>query len=130
MRNYIACSGHALLNIQSPKGGDGLKENSSLWALNLECNFSIVASERDSPFFIPYLNSVKSHQQSYTLAIDLAGYLLLSCGLFLQVDSFDCQVHNLQVNLLQAGEFAGKTEIHEAIPASIVTMHLRKRKYL
>eukprot|EP00770_Monocercomonoides_exilis_P006627 MONOS_6593.1-p1 / transcript=MONOS_6593.1 / gene=MONOS_6593 / organism=Monocercomonoides_exilis_PA203 / gene_product=unspecified product / transcript_product=unspecified product / location=Mono_scaffold00210:45498-53552(+) / protein_length=2684 / sequence_SO=supercontig / SO=protein_coding / is_pseudo=false len=121
MRNNIVCSDHALLNIQSLKGGDGLKENSSLWVLNLGCSLSGIASERASPFFIPQLHSVKSHQQGNTLAIDLAGSLLLPCGLSLQVDSFDGSVHNLQVYPLQAEEFAGETEIHTAIPASIVT---------
>ncbi|KAH7830486.1 uncharacterized protein MONOS_13365 [Monocercomonoides exilis] len=121
MRNNIVCSDHALLNIQSLKGGDGLKESSSLWVLNLGCNLSGIASERVSPFFIPQLASVKSHQQGNTLAIDLAGSLLLPCGLSLQVDSFDGSVHNLQVYPLQAEEFAGETEIHTAIPASIVT---------
>ncbi|KAH7830430.1 uncharacterized protein MONOS_10574 [Monocercomonoides exilis] len=121
MRNNIVCSDHAMLNIQSLKEGDGLKENSSLWVLNLGCNLSGIASERASPFFIPQLASVKSHQQGNALAIDLAGSLLLPCGLSLQVDSFDGSVHNLQVYPLQAEEFAGETEIHTAIPASIVT---------
>ncbi|KAH7830516.1 uncharacterized protein MONOS_11142 [Monocercomonoides exilis] len=121
MRNNIVCSDHALLNIQSLKGGDGLKENSSLWVLNLGCSLSGIVSERASPFFIPQLVSVKSHQQGNTLAIDLAGSLLLPCGLSLQVDSFDGSVHNLQVYPLQAEEFASETEIHTAIPASIVT---------
>ncbi|KAH7815808.1 uncharacterized protein MONOS_13251 [Monocercomonoides exilis] len=89
MRNNIVCSDHALLNIRSLKGGDGLKGNSSLWVLNLGCNLSGIVSERASPFFILQLASVKSHQQGNTLAIDLAGSLLLPCGLSLQVDSFD-----------------------------------------
>ncbi|KAH7830052.1 uncharacterized protein MONOS_9073 [Monocercomonoides exilis] len=121
MRNNIVCSDHALLNIQSLKGGDGLKENSSLWILNLGCNLSGIASERASPFFIPKLTSVKSYQQGNNLAINLAGSLLLPCDLSLQVDSFDGSVHNLQVYPLQPEEFAGETEIHTSIPVSIVT---------
>ncbi|KAH7830498.1 uncharacterized protein MONOS_10097 [Monocercomonoides exilis] len=120
-RRNIICSNSGVLDITSLKGGDGLKENSSLWVLNLGCSLSGIASERASPFFIPQLASVKSRQQGNTLAIDLAGSLLLPCGLSLQVDSFDGSVHNLQVYPLQAEEFAGEVEIHTAIPASIVT---------
>ncbi|KAH7822341.1 uncharacterized protein MONOS_12359 [Monocercomonoides exilis] len=121
VRSSTAYSGHALLFIQSLKGGNGLKENSSLWFLNLGCSLSGIASERVSPFFIPQLASVESHQQGSNLAIDLAGSLLLPCGLALHVDLFDGSVHNLQSYPLQAEEFAGETEIHTAIPASIVT---------
>ncbi|KAH7827874.1 uncharacterized protein MONOS_271 [Monocercomonoides exilis] len=96
MRNNIVCSDHALLNIQSLKGGDGLKEYSSLWVLSLGCSLSGITSERTSSFFIPQLHSVKSHQQGNTLAIDLACFLLLPCCLALQVDSFNDSIHKLR----------------------------------
>ncbi|KAH7832745.1 uncharacterized protein MONOS_16008 [Monocercomonoides exilis] len=96
MRNNIVCSDHALLNIQSLKGEDGLKENSSLWVLSLGCSLSGITSERASSFFIPQLHSVKSHQQGNTLAIDLACFLLLPCCLALQVDSFNDSIHKLR----------------------------------
>ncbi|KAH7831842.1 uncharacterized protein MONOS_1229 [Monocercomonoides exilis] len=121
IRNNIVCLDHALLNIQSLKDGDGFLPNTSMWISSSECTLEGLTSERASPFFIPQLASVKSHQQDNTLAIDLAGSLLLPCGLSLQVDSFDGSIHNLQVYPLQAEEFAGETEIHTAIPASIVT---------
>ncbi|KAH7824246.1 uncharacterized protein MONOS_169 [Monocercomonoides exilis] len=119
MGNNIICSDHALLDIQGLKGGDGLKENSSLLVLNLGCNLSGIASER--AFFIPQLSSVNSHQQGNTLVIDFAGSLLLPCGLSSQIDFFDGSVHNLLVHPLQAEEFAGETEIYTAIPETIVT---------
>ncbi|KAH7824020.1 uncharacterized protein MONOS_9266 [Monocercomonoides exilis] len=37
-------------------------------------------------------------------------------------------IHKLQVSPRLSEEFAGEIEIHAAIPASIISMHLRKRK--
>ncbi|KAH7816734.1 uncharacterized protein MONOS_10511 [Monocercomonoides exilis] len=92
-----------------------------MWIADDGYTFEGLASDRASMLFIPQLASVKSHQQGNALAIDLAGSLLLPCGLSLQVDLFDGSVHNLQVYHLQAEKFAGETEIHTAIPASFST---------
>ncbi|KAH7820187.1 uncharacterized protein MONOS_6066 [Monocercomonoides exilis] len=45
----------------------------------------------------------------------------LPCGFALQIDSSDGSIHNLQSYPLQSEEFAGETEFHTAIPASIIT---------
>eukprot|EP00770_Monocercomonoides_exilis_P002022 MONOS_2007.1-p1 / transcript=MONOS_2007.1 / gene=MONOS_2007 / organism=Monocercomonoides_exilis_PA203 / gene_product=unspecified product / transcript_product=unspecified product / location=Mono_scaffold00038:183701-184575(+) / protein_length=205 / sequence_SO=supercontig / SO=protein_coding / is_pseudo=false len=117
----------SMVDLQNCTGiGDGLKENSSLWVLDLGCSLSEIASERASPFFNPQLASVKSRQQGRNLLIDLAGSLLLLCGLSLQVNSFDGMIHMLQVYPHLSEEFAGEIEILEAIPSSIVTTRMKQ----
>ncbi|KAH7816868.1 uncharacterized protein MONOS_16384 [Monocercomonoides exilis] len=64
LRRNIICSDSGTLNVKSLKGEDGLKDNSSLWMLNEGCSFEGIASERDSSFFIPALESVEAKEEA------------------------------------------------------------------
>ncbi|KAH7830561.1 uncharacterized protein MONOS_1523 [Monocercomonoides exilis] len=59
LRRNIICSDSGTLNVMSLKGGDGLKDGSSLWMLNDGCSFEGIVSERDSSFFIPVLEKTE-----------------------------------------------------------------------
>ncbi|KAH7817682.1 uncharacterized protein MONOS_10844 [Monocercomonoides exilis] len=63
LRRNIICSDSGTLNVMSLKGGDGWKDNTSLWMLNDGCSFEGIASERDSSFFIPVLESVEAREK-------------------------------------------------------------------
>ncbi|KAH7817646.1 uncharacterized protein MONOS_12266 [Monocercomonoides exilis] len=63
LRRNIICSDSGTLNVRSLKGGDGLERNTSLWMLNEGCSFEGIASERDSSFFIPVLESVEAREK-------------------------------------------------------------------
>ncbi|KAH7820744.1 uncharacterized protein MONOS_5378 [Monocercomonoides exilis] len=83
LRRNIICSDSASITISSLKGGDGLKDNSSLWILNDGCTLGGIAGERESPFFIPKLESalvVGSEAEEYN-KIRFKGSLFLPCGL-------------------------------------------------
>ncbi|KAH7832217.1 uncharacterized protein MONOS_11439 [Monocercomonoides exilis] len=71
LRRNIICSDSGTLNVLSLKGGDGLKDNTSLWMLNDGCSFEGIASERDSSFFIPVLEKAEG---------SVAKDLISSCG--------------------------------------------------
>ncbi|KAH7820717.1 uncharacterized protein MONOS_14714 [Monocercomonoides exilis] len=83
LRRNIICSDSASITISSLKGGDGVKDNSSLWVLNDGCTLGGIAGERESPFFIPKLESalvVGSEAEEYN-KIRFKGSLFLPCGL-------------------------------------------------
>ncbi|KAH7819372.1 uncharacterized protein MONOS_16421 [Monocercomonoides exilis] len=56
-RRNIACSDGASLTLASLKGGDGAKDNTSLWMLDSGCTLAGIHHHRLSPFFIPTLHS-------------------------------------------------------------------------
>ncbi|KAH7821040.1 uncharacterized protein MONOS_14675 [Monocercomonoides exilis] len=85
VRRNIICSNSASLTISSLKGGDGVKDNSSLWILNEGCNFEGIISERSSPFFIPVLVSVEAKEMGEKVEIVFKGKELLPCDLSFMV---------------------------------------------
>ncbi|KAH7830240.1 uncharacterized protein MONOS_10748 [Monocercomonoides exilis] len=84
-RRNIICSDSGALNVMSLKGGDGVKDNSSLWILNEGCNFEGIVSERDSSLFIPVLEGVETKEVGEEVEIVFKGKLLLPCSLSVMV---------------------------------------------
>ncbi|KAH7818035.1 uncharacterized protein MONOS_15072 [Monocercomonoides exilis] len=85
LRRNIICSDSGTLNAMSLKGGDGAFPNSSLWMLNDGCSFEGIASERDSSFFIPVLESVEAKEEADRMKLIFKGMLLVPCNLSFSV---------------------------------------------
>ncbi|KAH7824999.1 uncharacterized protein MONOS_6794 [Monocercomonoides exilis] len=85
LRRNIICSDSGTLNVMSLKGGDGVKDNTSLWMLNEGCSFEGIASERDSSFFIPMLESVEAKEETNRMKLTFKGLLLVPCNLSFSV---------------------------------------------
>ncbi|KAH7815185.1 uncharacterized protein MONOS_8755 [Monocercomonoides exilis] len=88
-RRNIACSGNGTLNVVSLKGGDGVKDNTSLWILDGGCALSGIAGERESPFFLPTLDSVAVEEEAgggkEKAMLTFKGTLLLPCNLLFRI---------------------------------------------
>eukprot|EP00770_Monocercomonoides_exilis_P000084 MONOS_103.1-p1 / transcript=MONOS_103.1 / gene=MONOS_103 / organism=Monocercomonoides_exilis_PA203 / gene_product=unspecified product / transcript_product=unspecified product / location=Mono_scaffold00002:85661-93625(+) / protein_length=2654 / sequence_SO=supercontig / SO=protein_coding / is_pseudo=false len=87
LRRNIICSDSGALNVLSLKGGDGLKDNTSLWILNEGCTLGGIVSERDSSFFIPVLERVSSEEDEGEMKLTFTGSLLLPCNLSFEIIS-------------------------------------------
>eukprot|EP00770_Monocercomonoides_exilis_P016031 MONOS_15982.1-p1 / transcript=MONOS_15982.1 / gene=MONOS_15982 / organism=Monocercomonoides_exilis_PA203 / gene_product=unspecified product / transcript_product=unspecified product / location=Mono_scaffold01443:1243-8594(-) / protein_length=2335 / sequence_SO=supercontig / SO=protein_coding / is_pseudo=false len=85
MRRNVICSNSASLNMMSLKGGDGVKDDSSMWILNEGCLFEGIVSERVSPFFFPVLESVEAKEKGEEMKVVFKGKLLLPCNLSFMV---------------------------------------------
>ncbi|KAH7816254.1 uncharacterized protein MONOS_3034 [Monocercomonoides exilis] len=85
LRRNIICSNSGTLNVMSLKGGDGWKDNTSLWVLNDGCHFEGIVSERDSSFFIPALESVEAKEETDRMKLTFKGMLLVPCNLSFSV---------------------------------------------
>ncbi|KAH7826404.1 uncharacterized protein MONOS_4219fu4220 [Monocercomonoides exilis] len=86
IRRNIICSDSGTLNVMSLKGGDGLKDNSSLWILNEGCELGGMIEERASSFFIPVVEEARNETGSEgRTIITLSGRLLLPCNVSLKL---------------------------------------------
>ncbi|KAH7826652.1 uncharacterized protein MONOS_7373 [Monocercomonoides exilis] len=86
IRRNILCSDSGVLNVMSLKGGDGLKDDSSLWILNEGCELSGMMEERASPLFIPVVEEARNETASDgRTIITLTGRLLLPCNVSLKL---------------------------------------------
>eukprot|EP00770_Monocercomonoides_exilis_P011769 MONOS_11713.1-p1 / transcript=MONOS_11713.1 / gene=MONOS_11713 / organism=Monocercomonoides_exilis_PA203 / gene_product=unspecified product / transcript_product=unspecified product / location=Mono_scaffold00604:3-7610(-) / protein_length=2480 / sequence_SO=supercontig / SO=protein_coding / is_pseudo=false len=86
LRRNILCSDLGSLNVMSLKGGDGLKDNSSLWILDEGCELSGMMEERGSPLFIPVVEEARNETGSEgRTIITLSGRLLLPCDVWLKL---------------------------------------------
>ncbi|KAH7826397.1 uncharacterized protein MONOS_12916 [Monocercomonoides exilis] len=83
LRRNIICSDLGSLNVMSLKGGDGLKDSTSLWTLNEGCELSGMMEERASPLFIPVVEEARNETGSEgRTIITLSGRLLLPCDVW------------------------------------------------
>ncbi|KAH7828806.1 uncharacterized protein MONOS_16050 [Monocercomonoides exilis] len=85
LRRNIICSDSGILNVMSLKGGDGALPNTSMCILNEGCAFEGIASERDSSFFIPVLESVEAREETDKMKLTFKGMLLVPCNLSFSV---------------------------------------------
>ncbi|KAH7825731.1 uncharacterized protein MONOS_13060 [Monocercomonoides exilis] len=85
VRRNVVCEGNGSLSLTSLKGGDGWKDNSSLWILGSGCQLSGLSDNRPSELFIPSLESVKTEQKGEFTTLHFKGLLLLPCNLSFSV---------------------------------------------
>ncbi|KAH7821524.1 uncharacterized protein MONOS_4436 [Monocercomonoides exilis] len=109
VRRNIICSDSASLAISSLKGGDGLKDNSSLWILNDGCTLGGIAGERLSPFFIPKLEDVSVSENNRNVTVRFKGELFLPCDL-----SFRLIYKTGNVKLIETYQFDESSFISES----------------
>ncbi|KAH7831826.1 uncharacterized protein MONOS_6652 [Monocercomonoides exilis] len=119
-RNII-CSDSGTLNVMSLKGGDGVKDNTSLWILNEGCNFEGIASERASPFFIPVLESVEAKEVGEEVEIAFKGWELLPCDLSFMVVKQMGEEKQIEKNEFDDSGYVSEKEIEGRLPKETIT---------
>ncbi|KAH7820107.1 uncharacterized protein MONOS_2842 [Monocercomonoides exilis] len=133
LRRNIICSDSGTLNVMSLKGGDGLKDNTSLWMVNEGCSFEGIASERDSSFFIPVLESVEAKEERDRMKLTFKGLLLIPCNLSFAVvkrKGEEKEIENYEFNgngILSEREVEGsatKDLIHSCGDETEVSVHI------
>ncbi|KAH7826611.1 uncharacterized protein MONOS_2450 [Monocercomonoides exilis] len=120
-RRNVICTGNSELNVASVKGGDGLKDNSSLWILDEGCQLGGIASERGSSYFISILEEVKNTTQaSGSMDLIILGKLLLPCNLSLKISMKDGEVERIQTQKIEENECITENEVHSVISSDLV----------
>ncbi|KAH7821109.1 uncharacterized protein MONOS_13727 [Monocercomonoides exilis] len=121
VRRNIICSNSASLTISSLKGGDGVKENSSLWILNEGCNLEGIVSERASPFFIPVLESVEAKEVGEEVEIVFKGEELLPCDLSFMVVKQIGEEKQIEQHEFGESGYVSETEVEGRLPKEMIT---------
>ncbi|KAH7816418.1 uncharacterized protein MONOS_13690 [Monocercomonoides exilis] len=120
-RRNIICSDSASLNISSLKGGDGLKDNSSLWILNDGCTLGGIAAERSSPFFIPILEDVSVNENGSNIFIKFKGSLFVPCDLSFRLIFITGDVELVETYPFEEDSFVSETEVIGRIPSENIS---------
>ncbi|KAH7821076.1 uncharacterized protein MONOS_12905 [Monocercomonoides exilis] len=121
LRRNIICSDSGALNVVSLKGGDGVKDNSSLWILNEGCNFEGIISERASPFFIPVLESVETKEEGEEVEIVFKGKELLPCDLSFMVVRQMGEEKQIEKHEFDESGYVSETEVEGRQPKEMIT---------
>ncbi|KAH7823113.1 uncharacterized protein MONOS_17615 [Monocercomonoides exilis] len=121
LRQNIICSDSASLTISSLKGGDGLKDNSSLWILNDGCTLGGIAGERSSPLFIPRLEEVSVNESGSNIELKFKGSLLLPCDLSFRLEYNTGDVELVETYEFEESSFVSETEVIGTIPSDKIT---------
>ncbi|KAH7831909.1 uncharacterized protein MONOS_9379 [Monocercomonoides exilis] len=118
-RRNVICTGNGELNVASVKGGDGLKDNSSLWILDEGCNLGGITSERVSSFFIPILEEVKNISQSNgNVELMIVGKLLLPCDLSVKMSMKNGDEEEIVREEIDEEGYISENEIHSFVSCS------------
>ncbi|KAH7822551.1 uncharacterized protein MONOS_8823 [Monocercomonoides exilis] len=118
-RRNVICEGNGELDVVSVKGGDGWKDNSSLWILDEGCELGGIASERGSSFFIPILEEVKNiSQPNGNVELMIVGKLLLPCDLSVKMSMKNGDEEEIVRKEIEEEGFVSENEIHSVISCS------------
>ncbi|KAH7820845.1 uncharacterized protein MONOS_5659 [Monocercomonoides exilis] len=117
-RRNVICAGNGELNVVSVKGGDGSKDNSSIWILDQGCKLKGIAEGRPSALFIPILESVKASEEGRMIKLIMRGDLLLPCNLSTQITFTEGVVHEVVKELHGDESFIDENEVHCVIEQS------------
>ncbi|KAH7824273.1 uncharacterized protein MONOS_196 [Monocercomonoides exilis] len=121
LRRNIICSDTASLNISSLKGGDGVKDNSSLWILNDGCTLEGIIGERPSPFFIPKLEEAFVNEKGSNIVVKFKGELFLPCDLSFRLVYKTGDVELVETYQFEESSFVSETEVIGTIPSDKIT---------
>eukprot|EP00770_Monocercomonoides_exilis_P000245 MONOS_243.1-p1 / transcript=MONOS_243.1 / gene=MONOS_243 / organism=Monocercomonoides_exilis_PA203 / gene_product=unspecified product / transcript_product=unspecified product / location=Mono_scaffold00004:92655-98234(-) / protein_length=1859 / sequence_SO=supercontig / SO=protein_coding / is_pseudo=false len=118
-RRNVLCFGSASLEIESLKGGDGLKENSSMWiSSDNGCKLGGLAAERASPFFIPVLRNVEAVKDGKKIDIVFEGQLLMPCNLGMRLTFTRGDEKEIVRGIFGEDNFVSENEVHSSIEDS------------
>ncbi|KAH7822421.1 uncharacterized protein MONOS_6419 [Monocercomonoides exilis] len=117
-RRNVICEGNGELNVVSVKGGDGLKDNSSLWILDEGCELGGIASERGSSFFIPILEVKNTTQPNGDVELMIVGKLLLPCDLSVKMSMKNGEEEEIVRKEIEEEGFVSENEIHTFVSCS------------
>ncbi|KAH7830708.1 uncharacterized protein MONOS_1790 [Monocercomonoides exilis] len=120
VRRNIVCAGSGLLKVASVKGGDGVKEGSSLWVLNEGCKLGGIAEERESAFFIPELESVEAEEDGSVTRLKFVGLLLVPCNLSFRVVKRVGSEALVERYSFEEGGFVSEAEVLGAVPSKTI----------
>ncbi|KAH7821018.1 uncharacterized protein MONOS_14678 [Monocercomonoides exilis] len=120
VRRNIICSDSGALNVVSLKGGDGVKDNSSLWILNEGCNFEGIISERASLFFIPVLESVETKEVGEEVEVVFKGKELLPCDLSFMVVRQMGEEKQIEKHEFDESGCVSETEVEGRLPKETI----------
>ncbi|KAH7814704.1 uncharacterized protein MONOS_18473 [Monocercomonoides exilis] len=120
VRRNIVCSGSGLLKVASVKGGDGVKEGSSLWVLNEGCTLGGIAEERESVFFIPELENVEAEEDGSVTRLKFVGLLLVPCNLSFRVVKRVGSEELVERYSFEEGGFVSEAEVLGAVPSKTI----------
>eukprot|EP00770_Monocercomonoides_exilis_P016002 MONOS_15953.1-p1 / transcript=MONOS_15953.1 / gene=MONOS_15953 / organism=Monocercomonoides_exilis_PA203 / gene_product=unspecified product / transcript_product=unspecified product / location=Mono_scaffold01424:4-6546(-) / protein_length=2080 / sequence_SO=supercontig / SO=protein_coding / is_pseudo=false len=121
VRRNIICSDSASLTISSLKGGDGLKDNSSLWILNDGCTLGGISGERSSPFFIPKHEEASLIENGNNVSMKFKGALLLPCDLSFRLVYKTGDVELVETYPFEEDSFISETEVIGRIPSENIS---------
>ncbi|KAH7829402.1 uncharacterized protein MONOS_746 [Monocercomonoides exilis] len=119
-RRNMLCEGSSQLNVVSLKGGDGVKDNSSLWILDGGCSLEGIAGERASPFFIPKVESVSSEKSGEKVNLVFRGSLLLPCNLSFETVAAEGDEEVVEKHLFDERDFISEEEVHMSVPVETI----------
>ncbi|KAH7828343.1 uncharacterized protein MONOS_3407 [Monocercomonoides exilis] len=119
-RRNIVCQGSGELNVVSLKGGDGVLPNTSLWILNEGCSLEGIAGERESPFFIPKVESVSSEKSGEIVDIVFRGSILLPCNLSFEIVAAIGDEEVVEKYSFDTSGFISEEEVHGTVPVKAI----------
>ncbi|KAH7816206.1 uncharacterized protein MONOS_8286 [Monocercomonoides exilis] len=121
LRRNIICSDSGTLNVMSLKGGDGLKDNTSLWMLNDGCSFEGIVSERDSSFFIPVLESVEAKEETKRIKLIFKGMLLVPCNLSFSIVKRKGEEKEFEKYNFDSNRFLSEREVEGSVAKDLIS---------
>ncbi|KAH7831219.1 uncharacterized protein MONOS_3808 [Monocercomonoides exilis] len=121
LRRNIICSDSGTLNVMSLKGGDGLKDSTSLWILNDGCGFEGIVSERDSSFFIPVLESAEAKEETDRMKLTFKGSLLVPCNLSFRVVKRKGEEKEIEHYDFDSNGFLSETEVEGSVAKDLIS---------
>ncbi|KAH7825883.1 uncharacterized protein MONOS_3089 [Monocercomonoides exilis] len=121
VRRNVICSDGCHLNINNPKGGDGVKSSPSMWVLNKGCELEGLLSEISSPLFIPVLNTIQTQEAENSIKLKFYGSLFLPCNLSFQIVAVINGVNSIETYEFEADDFTSENEIHKTISSNLLS---------
>ncbi|KAH7823374.1 uncharacterized protein MONOS_4682fu16655 [Monocercomonoides exilis] len=119
-RRNILCGDSGRLRVVSLKGGDGVLPNTSLWILDEGCTLEGIAGERESPFFIPRVESVSSEKSGEVVDVVFRGSVLLPCNLSFKTVAAVGDEEVVEKYSFDESGFISEEEVHGSVPVKTV----------